>query len=82
MTAAGSGRKSGATLAFILAWPTAWVLGLPTMPPTWMGFTLWGLEVRKAVCIESDSTRYLPSLTEETAYITTKNANSKVMKSA
>jgi hypothetical protein len=30
----------------------------------------------------SDSTLYLPSLTTEIAYMTTKNANSSVMKSA
>ncbi len=82
MTELGSGRKSGATLARMLAWPTACAAGLPTMPPNWMGFMLWGLVERKAVDIDSDSTRNLPSLTEETAYITTKNANSSVMKSA
>ena len=32
--------------------------------------------------MESDITRYLPSLIEEMAYITTKKANSRVMKSA
>jgi hypothetical protein len=36
----------------------------------------------KALTRESDITRYLPSLMEEMAYITTKNANSRVMKSA
>ena len=36
----------------------------------------------KASPSASDSTRYLPSLTIEIAYITTKKANSKVMKSA
>ena len=85
ITEVGKGRKSGATLArMVLDWPTAWelTLGLPTMPANCKGFTAWALEVRKAVCIESDSTRYLPSLTEETAYITTKNAKSKVIKSA
>ena len=37
---------------------------------------------RVYVSNESDSTRYLPSFTCETAYITTKKANSSVMKSA
>ena len=32
--------------------------------------------------MESDITRYLPSLIDEMAYITTKKANSNVMKSA
>ena len=35
-----------------------------------------------ALTMESDRTRYLPSLIEEMAYITTKKANSRVMKSA
>jgi hypothetical protein len=38
--------------------------------------------LRKALIIESLRIRYLPSLTEERAYITTKKANSRVMKSA
>ena len=38
--------------------------------------------LRKAVTMESLSTRYLPSLTEDSAYMTTKKANSRVMKSA
>ncbi len=38
--------------------------------------------LRNADEIESDSTRYLPSFTDEIAYITTKKANSSVMKSA
>ena len=36
----------------------------------------------KALPSASENTRYLPSLTTEMAYMTTKNANSKVMKSA
>ena len=36
----------------------------------------------KASMIDSDITRYLPSLTTETAYITTKNASSSVIRSA
>src|SRR6185437_3893326 len=37
---------------------------------------------RKAANSESDSTRYLPAFTEEIAYITTKNASSRVSRSA
>ena len=36
---------------------------------------------RNAANSESDSTRYLPSFTEEIAYITTKNASSSVTRS-
>ena len=32
--------------------------------------------------MDSDNTRYWPSLTDDSEYMTTKNANSKVMKSA
>ena len=47
----------------------------------WIG---WKLRSRllKAPVRESDSTRYLPSLTDEVEYMTTKKANSRVMKSA
>jgi hypothetical protein len=38
--------------------------------------------LRKAATTESDMIRYLPSFTEEREYITTKKANSRVMKSA
>src|SRR3569832_1482563 len=41
-----------------------------------------GMSLPNALPSDSDSTRYLDSLTEEMAYITTKNANSSVMKSA
>ena len=37
---------------------------------------------RNAATMASDKTRYLPSLTDEIEYITTKNANNKVIKSA
>ncbi len=40
---------------------------------------LFGLNAEE---IESDNTRYFPSLTEEMEYITTKNANNNVIKSA
>ena len=40
------------------------------------------LVFEKALVKESESTLYLPSFTDETAYITTKKANSKVIKSA
>src|SRR3569832_1854052 len=46
-----------------------------------MGSRLFADE-RKAAPSASDKTRYLPSFTDETEYITTKNANSSVMKSA
>jgi hypothetical protein len=36
---------------------------------------------RNAAAIESDITRYLPSFTEEIAYMTTKNASSNVTRS-
>ena len=36
---------------------------------------------RNAATSESESTRYLPSFTEEIAYITTKKASSSVMRS-
>jgi hypothetical protein len=52
-------------------------------PP--VGGVVWILmaePLRKASTMAEDSTRYLPSLTEEMAYITTKKANSRVMKSA
>ncbi len=49
--------------------------------PIWMGVGLRG-EARKAATRELDNTRYLPSLTEEIEYMTTKKANSSVMKSA
>src|SRR3569623_2122667 len=49
--------------------------------PTCMGSRLFTDE-RKAAPSASDKTRYLPSFTDETEYITTKNANSSVMKSA
>ena len=38
--------------------------------------------LRKALVSESERTRYLPSLIDDSAYMTTKNANSSVMKSA
>ena len=38
--------------------------------------------LRNATTMESDMTRYFPSLTEEMPYMTTKKANSSVMKSA
>ena len=48
---------------------------------------IWALLVctpslRKALTTESDMIRYLPSFTDESEYITTKKANSRVMKSA
>ena len=39
------------------------------------------IQARNAAVSESDSTRYLPSLTDDTAYITTKNASSSVTRS-
>jgi hypothetical protein len=38
--------------------------------------------LRKALTIELLRMRYFPSFTDESAYMTTKNANSRVMKSA
>jgi hypothetical protein len=53
----------------------------PTLfSPTWIGSSVRG-EPRKAATSESDNTRYLPSLTEDIAYITTKNASSSVTRS-
>src|SRR6185312_3737450 len=49
--------------------------------PTWIGSIVRGVP-RKAATSASESTRYLPSLTVEIAYITTKNASSSVMRSA
>lgn len=51
------------------------------MLPTWIG-VIDLIGERNAASSESDTTRYLPSLTEDTAYIITKKANSSVMKSA
>jgi hypothetical protein len=48
--------------------------------PTWMGSSVRG-EPRNAAASESESTRYLPSFTEDIAYMTTKNASSSVMRS-
>ena len=45
------------------------------------GAIAW-LEPLNASISDSDITRNLPSLTTETAYITTKNASSKVIRSA
>ena len=51
---------------------------VPTcLSPTWTGWRLRGAP-RKAANKESDNTRYLPALTEEMAYITTKNASNSV----
>ena len=52
-----------------------------TSSPTWMGCSARDDE-RNAPAIDSDRTLYLPSLIEEMEYMTTKNANSSVMKSA
>src|SRR5262249_55534299 len=49
--------------------------------PTWMGCIVRGAP-RKAANSESDNTRYLPAFTEEIAYITPKNASSRVSRSA
>ena len=49
--------------------------------PSWMGSGDLG-GVLKASTRVSDSTRYLPSLMEDMEYMTTKKANSRVMKSA
>jgi hypothetical protein len=46
-----------------------------------IGAITW-LEPLNASTIDSDMTRYLPSFTTETAYITTKNASSSVIRSA
>ncbi len=48
--------------------------------PTCTGSSVFGAP-RNAACSESDSTRNLPSFTEEIAYITTKNASSSVIRS-
>ena len=48
--------------------------------PTCTGSSVFGVP-RKAACSESDNTRNLPSLIEEMAYITTKNASSSVIRS-
>ena len=52
----------------------------PGFSPTWTGSSVRGVP-RNAAFSESDSTRNLPSLTEEIAYITTKNASSSVIRS-
>lgn len=64
------GRRIG-KLNCASAWP------VETMAPGAVPGSL-----RNANTMESDITRYLPSLIEEIPYITTKKANSKVMKSA
>lgn len=69
----GAGTKSGTALAA----PD----GLLTMLPAWIGM-IDLIGEQNAASSKSDNTRYLPSLTEDTAYITTKKANSSVMKSA
>jgi hypothetical protein len=48
--------------------------------PTLIGATVAGAP-RKAATSESDRMRYLPSLTEDIEYITTKNASSSVIRS-
>ena len=48
--------------------------------PTLTGSSVRGAP-RNAACSESDNTRNLPSLIEESAYITTKNASSSVTRS-
>ena len=48
--------------------------------PTWIGSIVRGTP-RNAANSESDSTRYLPSLIDEMAYITTKKASSSVSRS-
>jgi type IV secretory pathway protease TraF len=48
--------------------------------PTWMGCVVVG-SPRNAAFNESDTTRYLPSLTCEIEYITTKKASSSVTRS-
>ena len=48
--------------------------------PTWIGSSVFGAPL-KAATSESESTRYLPSFTEDIAYMTTKNASSSVIRS-
>ena len=48
--------------------------------PTCTGWMVRGVP-RNAACSESESTRNLPSLIEEMAYMTTKNASNSVIKS-
>ena len=48
--------------------------------PTCTGISVLGVP-RKAALSESDNTRNLPSLIDEMAYITTKNASSSVIRS-
>ena len=67
----GDGRRKGMAIG-------KGALGLMA---TWAPLALPGIW-RNADDKVSDSTRYLPSLTWETAYMTTKKANSSVMKSA
>ncbi len=69
-TAGGAGRVIGCDGAML-------TLGSTICSPLSLMLTL-----RKACTSESESTRYLPSLTEDSEYITTKKANSRVMKSA
>ena len=59
----------------------AWCSGARTSSPIWMGSRLRVGSLKVAI-IESERTRNLPSLTDDTEYMTTKNANSRVMKSA
>src|SRR5947208_1080286 len=63
------GRTGGAPGLVRLIGDMPWVCADTTM------------SCRKAELIASESTRYLPSFSVEIAYITTKKANSKVMKS-
>ena len=63
------GRKDGRI-------EVSWGFGRTIGPPPVLS------ALRKALTSDALSTRYLPSLSEESAYMTTKKANSSVMKSA
>mgnify|MGYP000738786587 CR=1 FL=1 len=60
------------------AWGRIEGIGLEMM----RGLSLLLAILRKALTTESDMIRYLPSLRDDSEYITTKKANSRVMKSA
>ena len=64
-------------LGLLAGWLSVWLVVTTCMAPA----VLPGI-LRNAELMASERTRYLPSFTDEMAYMTTKKANSRVMKSA